>query len=248
MQGINLDALRSAGEQKGKNYKTGLFWTPPEGNSVVRIVPYVHREGNPFTTLQIHFNLIPDSKVPVLSPKTFGEKDPVFEFGMKIREQGTPEAKEEAKQFFPATKVYAPVIVRGKESEGIKFWAMSKTNFEDLTNLILNGGAGDIADLNTGRDILINHSKVSGRTAGVIRVVTAPNPSVATEDQTLLNSIKEVPVVEEIYERNSQEKMMEFLKVKRDYVLKQREAKKNQQVQSNPSVGKYDLDSLMADY
>lgn len=249
MQGINLDVLRSEDENKGKKYQTGLFWSPPEGNSVVRIVPYVHKPGNPFTTILIHFNLIPNSRQPVLSPKTFGEKDPAFDFGMKIRETQQPDAVEQSKKYFPATKIYCPVIIRGKEADGIKFWGMSKTNYEDLKNLIINGGAGDIADLQNGRDVLINHSKIPGRTAGMIRVLTAPNPSVATTDSVLLEAIKNVPVIEELYDKPTQEKMLEYVKAKVEHERKLKETAPTPKVDSQTgSVGNYDLDKLLSDY
>lgn len=244
MKGIDLEMFRNESEKKGKKFPTGLFWTPPEGNSQVRIVPYVHNPGNPFTALQIYFKLIPNSNAPVLSPKTYGEKDLIFDFAMECKESKDPKKVELAKKLFPATKVYAPVIVRGREGEGIKFWSMSKTNYEDLKNLIINGGAGDIADLNNGRDVLINHTKIHGKSSGTIRVVTHPESSVATQDKELLEAIKNVPVISEMYERQSPERLRELLqeKVKQEF---QREEVKP--VQTTP-VGNYDLDSLLSNF
>ena len=49
------------------------------------------------------------------------------------------------------------VIVRGKESEGVKFWGFGKTVYQELLGVIADPDYGDITDFFTnGRDIGID--------------------------------------------------------------------------------------------
>jgi hypothetical protein len=55
----------------------------------------------------------------------------------------------------PKLRTFAPVIVRGKESEGVKFWGFGKTVYQDILGYIADPDYGDITDPHTGRDIVL---------------------------------------------------------------------------------------------
>jgi hypothetical protein len=55
----------------------------------------------------------------------------------------------------PKLRTFVPVIVRGKESEGVKFWGFGKTVYQDILGYIADPDYGDITDPNTGRDIVL---------------------------------------------------------------------------------------------
>ena len=44
-------------------------------------------------------------------------------------------------------RTFAAVIVRGKESEGVKFWGFGKTVYQELLGVIYDPDYGDITDL-----------------------------------------------------------------------------------------------------
>jgi hypothetical protein len=48
----------------------------------------------------------------------------------------------------PKMRTYVPVIIRGKEAEGVKFWGFGKTIYAELLSIISDPDYGDITDLN----------------------------------------------------------------------------------------------------
>ena len=52
-------------------------------------------------------------------------------------------------------RTFKPVIVRGEESEGVKFWGFGKTAYQELLSIIIDPDYGDITDPKNGRDITL---------------------------------------------------------------------------------------------
>tara|TARA_R100001230_G_C5651175_1_gene156319 strand:- start:698 stop:1153 length:456 start_codon:yes stop_codon:yes gene_type:complete len=87
-------------------------------------------------------------------------------------------------------RVYVPVLVRGKESEGVKLWGFGKQVYTELLGFIADPDYGDITDVKAGRDISVEFTPAEGagqfpRTA--IRV--KPNQTAATEDSNIADKI-----------------------------------------------------------
>ena len=85
---------------------------------------------------------------------------------------------------------YLPVLVRGKESEGVKFWGFGKKVYTELLGFMADPDYGDITDLNSGRDITVEFIPAEGaerfpKTS--IRV--KPNQTPATEDKNVADGI-----------------------------------------------------------
>ena len=51
-------------------------------------------------------------------------------------------------------RTYAPVVVRGEESQGVKFWGFGKTVYQELLSII-DPDYGDITDPISGRDVSV---------------------------------------------------------------------------------------------
>ena len=58
----------------------------------------------------------------MLSPETWGEKDPIALFAKKLREEYSKENYLLAKKLDAKTRIFAPVIVRGEEDKGVRLW------------------------------------------------------------------------------------------------------------------------------
>ena len=88
-------------------------------------------------------------------------------------------------------RTFAPVIVRGKESEGVKFWGFGKTVYQELLGVIADPDYGDITDATNGRDIMIERQTPAeaGNQYGKTTVRVKPNQTAITEDAELLKSI-----------------------------------------------------------
>tara|TARA_R100000773_G_scaffold34241_1_gene29225 strand:- start:217 stop:711 length:495 start_codon:yes stop_codon:yes gene_type:complete len=108
----------------------------------------------------------------------------------------------------PKMRTYVPVIVRGKESEGVKFWGFGKTIYSELLSIIADPDYGDITDLMNGRDIDVEFTPSEGpgqypKTA--IRV--KPNTSAATEDKAIAKSIMDQPKITDLFPEPTYEEL-----------------------------------------
>ena len=88
-------------------------------------------------------------------------------------------------------RTFAPVIVRGKESEGVKFWGFGKTVYQELLGVIADPDYGDITDATNGRDIGIERQTPAeaGNQYGKTTVRVKPNQSPITDNKELLESV-----------------------------------------------------------
>ena len=165
---INLDAIRG---RLNKLQNTGStknsLWKPAAGKTQVRIVPYKFNKENPFIELYFHYNI---NNKTYLSPMSFGRPDPIVEFADKLKRMGDKEDWKAAKKMEPKLRTFVPVIVRGEENDGVKFWGFGKTVYQEILGYIADPDYGDITDPTTGRDITIEY--VSAEDAGTSYPVT----------------------------------------------------------------------------
>lgn len=135
-----------------------LLWKPKEGTQTVRIVPYKFNPDSPFIELKFYYNLGGNH---YLAPCTFGKPDPILEVIESLRAGGSNEEKEIAAKLTPTSRTYAPIIVRGQEAEGVKFWGFGVTVYKQLLKLMTNPKYGDITSWSEGRDIEVEFHKES---------------------------------------------------------------------------------------
>ena len=149
-----LQSMQNQGNgQANNNNRPNYFWKPAEGNSKVRILPSAYNAASPFSEMKMYYGI--GSKMMV-SPLNWGEKDPIAEFVKQLRQSNNSEHWRLAKTLDPKVRIYAPVIVRGEENEGVKLWGFGKMVYESLLQLILDEEVGDYTDAYNGRDIKIN--------------------------------------------------------------------------------------------
>lgn len=137
-------------------------WKPKEGLQTVRIVPYKFNPDSPFIELKFYYKLAGST---YLAPCTFGKPDPILEFVETLRASGVQAQRELAKKLEAKSRTYAPIIVRGEEEQGVKFWGFGVTVYKQLLKLITNPKWGDITSLTEGNDIEIEFHKVSKKKA-----------------------------------------------------------------------------------
>ena len=136
-----------------------LVWKPEEGEQTVRIVPRPEEPDNPFIKLLFHYQFNgPEGKpVTYFSPANIDKKDPVIELSERLKASGDRKLWGKGKSLEPKARTYVPVVVRGKEHEGIKYWGFGVTIFEQLVAAIdeLDLAGETITDLNNGYDIKV---------------------------------------------------------------------------------------------
>ena len=203
---LDLDAIRAKLNQLNTTSdRKNNYFRPEPGKQRVRIVPYVHRKENPFLEMYFHYDI---AKRTMLSPITFGNADPVVEFAEKLKKTGDKDDWLMGRKIEPKMRTYVPVIVRGKESEGVKFWGFGKTIYSELLSIIADPDYGDITDLMNGRDIDVEFTPSEGpgqypKTA--IRV--KPNTSAATEDKAIAKSILDQPKITDLFPEPTYEEL-----------------------------------------
>ena len=184
---INAIKSRLTTLQATSNTKDN-FWKPEPGKQVVRIVPYKHNKDNPFIELFFHYSL---GNKTYMSPFSFGRPDPVAEFADKLKSTGNKDEWIQGKRLEPKMRTFAPVIVRGQESEGVKFWGFGKTVYQELLGVIADPDYGDITDPTNGRDIMIERQTPAeaGNQYGKTTVRVKPNQTPITDNKELLQNI-----------------------------------------------------------
>jgi hypothetical protein len=145
-------ALKRFSSLQNNTKKSDSIFKPANGKSQVRIVPYKFNKDIPFIELYFHYNI---NNKTYLSPMSFGRPDPIVEFAEKLKRTGDTDDWKAGKKKEPKLRTFVPVIVRGKESEGVKFWGFGKTVYQDILGYIADPDYGDITDPNTGRDIVL---------------------------------------------------------------------------------------------
>ena len=187
---MDINAIKSKLTQLQSTTSTKEnFWKPEPGTQVVRIVPYKHNKDNPFIELFFHYNL--GNNKTYLSPLSFGRPDPVAEFADKLKSTGNKDEWIQGKRLEPKMRTFAPVVVRGRENEGVKFWGFGKTVYQELLGVIADPDYGDITDATNGRDIGIERQTPAeaGNQYGKTTVRVKPNQTTITEDAKMLESI-----------------------------------------------------------
>ena len=210
--GLDISKLKSRlNSLSNTNQKSNLIWKPKPGKQVVRIVPYKYEPDNPFIELKFHYNI---NNKTYLSPDSFGRPDPIVEFSNRLKKTGSKEDWQMGRKMEPKMRTFAPVIVRGEEHEGVKFWGFGKQVYQELLSIISDPDFGDITDLTNGRDIVVEFKTAEGGASfpeTSIRV--KPNVSVAVDPKNtqLLDALKAQVNILDLFPELSYEELKEVM-------------------------------------
>ena len=149
---MNIDVLKKRlADLRNNTKKSGGFWKPQSGSANIRIVPYKFNKEDAFS--ELYFYYIFDK--PMLSLKTFGESDPIIEFAEKLKSTRDKDDYTLAKTFEPKKRIFVPVLVRGEEDKGVRFWQFGVKVYEQLLAITTDDEYGDITDPVSGTDIVV---------------------------------------------------------------------------------------------
>ena len=210
---MDLNAIKSKLNQLQSTTSTSNnFWKPEPGKQVVRVVPYTHNKDNPFVELFFHYNL--GQNKTYMSPMSFGRPDPVQEFADKLKSTGDKDEWIQGKRLEPKMRTYAPVVVRGEEQDGVKWWGFGKTVYQELLGVIADPDYGDITDPVNGRDIMIERQTPAeaGNQYGKTTVRVKPNQTPITDNKEMLETLLNAqPDLTELYTEPSYDDLKEAL-------------------------------------
>lgn len=197
------EKLKSLQESTTKT--TGLW--KPSGKHQIRIVPYKYNKQNPFIELYFHYSL---QEKNYLSPKSFGQEDPIATFAETLRRAGDQDSYKLSRQLTPKLRTYLPIVERGYEKEGVKFWGFGKNNYEEILQIMSDEEYGDIADPINGTDLEVTFTtpEDSGTQYGKVSIRAKRSSSKLSEDpavvQSLLNNQKNIT---DVYKLLSQDEL-----------------------------------------
>ena len=209
---MDLNAIKNRLSQlQTTNNRTSNLWKPQPGTQVVRIVPYKFNKDNPFIELYFHYDL---GGKNYLSPISFGRPDPIEEFAQKLKSSGSKDDYRLGRKVEAKMRTYAPVVVRGEESQGVRFWGFGKTVYQELLSIIAAPDYGDITDAVSGRDVAVEFktAEETGKSFPSTSIRVKPNQTPITEDASVLETIKESQKnITEIYQEQSYDELTQAL-------------------------------------
>ena len=209
---LDLSAIRGRlNKLQNTSNRTSNLWKPTPGKHQVRIVPYKFSPENPFIELFFHYNI---NNKTYLSPSSFGRPDPIVEFAEKLKRMGDKEDWKAAKKMEPKLRTFVPVLVRGEESEGVKFWGFGKTVYQEILGYIADPDYGDITDPTNGRDITIEYTSAedAGTSYPVTTIRVKPNVTPLGEDATANQNFMETQSnITDIYSELSYDELKSVL-------------------------------------
>lgn len=204
-----LDSLQNPKKGGGKSAEERAkdFFKPGIGKHLVRFVPLTSNPENPFTELYFHYQF---GKKTIISPINFGEKDPIVEFAKNLRKSKDPEDWKLAKKIEPKLRVFAPVVVRGEEEKGVRFYEFGTKLYQELLAYAADEEVGDFTDVLEGRDFKLDVTQGATYKESAIRpaMKSTPLSQDAKQVETWLNEQKELT---SLYTRNTFDEIKGFL-------------------------------------
>lgn len=201
-----LNQLES--EQKPSGFKR--IWKPEPGSTVIRLLPNPKNRDWPFMELGFYYDL---TNRTIISPTNFNQPDPVDELAQQLQSTGDTEDWKLGKKLEARRRTYVPILIRGREEEGVFLWGFGKTVFEELLKTMDDPDYGDITDLKTGTDITIEYSKPpkgeSGYPKTTFRLKRHSTP--VTDNKEVMKLLDDVPQPEDIWDIPSYDELSKVL-------------------------------------
>ena len=201
---MDIEAVRKRLNQlQTSSTRTTNLWKPQPGKTQIRILPYKLNQDTPFIELFFHYDLGGKS---YLSPISFGRPDPIEEFADKLKSSGNREDWRLGKKLEAKLRTFAPVVVRGEEAQGTKFWGFGKTVYQELLGFISDPDYGDISDPTNGRDVVVEFhtAEETGKSFPSTTIRVKPNVTPVSDNKEVISLIGESQVeITEIYTEQS---------------------------------------------
>lgn len=215
-KGGKLTPEQQARIDKIKQY----IWKPEPGKQVVRIVPNQYSPDFPIIELKWHYDFNGD-KISYLSPSSVNQPDPIVELANRLEK--VKETWLKGRKMQPKLRTYVPIIVRGKEEEGVKFWGFGARVCEQLMTVMNQPeDYGDITDLTNGCDIQVDFKTAEELKADFpdTKILIKPKPRPVIDPahpkaSTIMDLItKKQPKIFDIYAPATYDELAAALEVK----------------------------------
>ena len=141
--------MLASSKKKGKTDSKAkdIIWKPTAKHTV-RIVPLQSQPDDPFIRLKFHYDFAGKN---YLSPSSFNKPDPIVELSERLKKNG--DTWKQGRALEPKLRTYVPIIVRGEEEKGVRFWGFGNQIYNQLMETMVEPDYGDITSLTEGYDI-----------------------------------------------------------------------------------------------
>ena len=163
---LNVDAIKARlasfdkKDKKSSRIKDATWKPEVDKPAVIRIVPYQQNPENPFIELKFHYGL---NGRNFLSPASFNQPDPVVELSDRLKKQGDKDSWHIGRGLEPKMRTFVPVIVRGEEEKGVRFWGFGVTVYKQLMSAMADPDYDNkLIDLEEGWDIKVECKEAVG--------------------------------------------------------------------------------------
>ena len=215
---INLDKINAAIDKLDptKNTKGGGNQDDiiklEEGEHTIRIAPYKHDLEMPFQEMWFHFGIA--GRTFLCPTKMKGESDPICDFATKCWDQFKQTNDESFKEMFKnmaaKNRAYIPIVKRGEEEKGIRWWSISpRTTYKDILDLVKSAyrQGVDITDENEGLDLVVNMEHGFNNWLVPGNIITALKPSPLAPKEDIPGIIDSVKPIDELFQFSPIEEM-----------------------------------------
>ena len=244
---LDINAIRGRlNKLQNTQRKSDNLWKPTPGKHTVRIAPYQFDKDNPFIELYFHYNI---NNKTYLSPQSFGRPDPIVEFADKLKRMGDKEDWKAAKAMEPKLRTFVPVLVRGEEGEGIRFWGFGKTVYQEILGYIADPDYGDITDPTSGRDLTIEYKSAdeAGTSYPTTTIRVKPSTSPITADESKVQGLLEGQTeITDLYSELSYDELKSVLEGWLNPTAEESTESVSQQTLSTPSAPKTEATPAVA--
>ena len=136
------------------------FWTPEEGENVIRMFPPLPGFSTPWVTCWQHFLKLPwlKQQTGINCPRVMAKQPcPVCALAQKMSASTDPTYRKMAESLTPSFRAFAVIIDRNAPEKGPQIWGFSKGLYDEMVLLRQNARAGgDFCDPDAGIDFVLN--------------------------------------------------------------------------------------------
>lgn len=238
---------------KAQAKKQGYLWKPNPGKAVIRIVPYKYdgiiegkkQKNFPFIELFFHYDI---GKRSILSPMSFGKPDPIQELAEKLARTGEQDDWRLSRKLTPKMRTYSPMIVRGEEDAGVRFWGYGKEVYSTLLSYLDDADYGNIADPEAGRDLTVQFipKEESGRNFPTTKILPKPNQTVLAGDDAVIENLLNVQKdITEVFSLPTYDELKETLNT---WLEGGQDETEETEETSQPKANAQSVDEITADF
>lgn len=172
---MDVNALRDLVNRmnpgRADNPHKDLWFKPTEDPTVIRVLPNPHSQNNiPFFEMAFHYQV--GGERSIVCPKHHdGSPCPICDLADDFRARSGKGKDDPNFQVFKdlsaKARVYAPILIRGREDEGVKLWGFPVSILQFFLEKAASDDWGDFTHPTQGRDVTVQ----------VLKPGTNANPS-----------------------------------------------------------------------